>query len=157
MFIRYLRLFWGYAGRRLLAIVALTIVVTNVEGFGIALFFPLFAPAGGGNDSVSRTLSAIFRALHIPMSPRAVLPILAGMFLLKGVLLFALQSYQFFTGTRVTRLLRQRLVDALSRADYTYFARSNTGARTNLVVNEIPRAASGFLAFVHALPPAVNA
>ena len=64
--VRYFRQFWGYAGARILAVVALTIVMTYAEGIGIALFFPLFEPAGQAvvERTVGDAVAPARRAAH---------------------------------------------------------------------------------------------
>ena len=156
--VRYFRQFWGYAGARILILVVLTVVMSYAEGIGIALFFPLFEPPGqSSSSSASNLVAHVLDVLHVPTRASSVLPLIMGLFLLKGVLQYVVYRYQFQLGRNVTRHLRRRALDALARADYQHIAGANAGFYTNLLVNEVNRAAGGFQYFVRALSPALTA
>ena len=153
---RYLRLFWSYAGARILVIVGLTMVMSYAEGIGIVLFLPLFS-SGDAHDPVSASVTRVFHALHVPFSPRGALPVIAAIFVAKGLLLYATSMYQQMLTSRTVRQLRERLLSALGRADYVSVVGDSAGVNANLVVNEVGRSAQGFLYYARSIPPAVNA
>ncbi len=158
LLVRYFRLFWGYAGARILIIVGLTLVMTYAEGIGIAMFFPLFQTSGQADtNGLSSTIARMLDVLHVPMTPGSVLPLIVILFFVKGVLQYVTYRYQFALSRQVTRNLRRRSLDALSRADYQHIAGTNAGFFTNLLITEVNRAAGGFLYFVKALSPALSA
>jgi subfamily B ATP-binding cassette protein MsbA len=155
LFTRYFRLFWGYARARIVITVLLTLVMTNAEGIGIAMFFPLFE-TGTSTSHASSTINSLLAKLHVSPTPASVLPLIVGLFLLKGVLQFATLRYQFSMARDVTRQMRRRALDALAVADYQHVAGANAGFYTNLLVTEVNRASGGFLHFVRALSPLVS-
>jgi subfamily B ATP-binding cassette protein MsbA len=156
-FFRYFRYFRGYAGPQVYLLIVLAAISGWAEGIGIALLFPLFTHGGsGGNDFVSHALAAIFRFLHLQMTPAAALPAVVLLFCIKGVLNFFTTNLQFFLSAQTTRRLRDRLVRALGDAEYRYVLSTNSGYLTNLLVNEVPRATSGFLYLTRVWVPLIN-
>ena len=156
--VRYFRQFWGYAGARILIVVGLTLVMTYAEGIGIALFFPLFDPAGAtATTGLSGTITRFLSVLHIPLTPSSVLPFIMILFIAKGLLQWATFRYQFTLSRQVTRRLRRRALDALSHADYQHIAGVNAGFYTNLLINEVNRATGGFQYYIRSMSPAISA
>ena len=157
--VRYFRLFWGYAGARILVVFFLTMVMSYAEAIGIALFFPLFTlgAQSAPTDPIARLFGSVFAFLHLPFSPGAALPIIAGIFVFKGALQYATTIYQVSLTHHVVRELRRRVLRAIGRADYQYLSGKSAGYSANLVVNEVTRAASAFQHFVRSMPPLVNA
>lgn len=158
LFTRYWRLFWSYAGARILIVVGLTLVMTYAEGIGIALFFPLFEPGGTtASTGPGATIGGLLDFLHVPPTPASVLPLIILLFLAKGLFQYLTLRYQLSLTRQVTRRLRRRTLDALEVADYQHVAGTSAGFYTNLLVTEVNRAAGGFQYFVRALSPALSA
>jgi ABC-type multidrug transport system fused ATPase/permease subunit len=156
--VRYFRQFWGYAGPRILILVVLTVVMSYAEGIGIALFYPLFETSNGASpNNASGMVAHVLDVLHVPMTAASVLPLIMGLFLAKGLLQYVTYRYLFRLVRNVTGQLRRRALDALAAADYQHVAGANAGFYTNLLVNEVNRAAGGFQYFVRALSPALSA
>ncbi|MEO8548729.1 MAG: ABC transporter ATP-binding protein [Kofleriaceae bacterium] len=155
--VRYFRQFWGYAGGRILILVALTLVMTYAEGIGIALFYPLFQSSGSSGDSSGSTITRVLDTLHISATPASVLPLIMGLFIVKGVLQYVTLRYQFELSRKVLLELRRRALDALAVADDQHVAGMNAGFYTNFLINEVNRAGGGFLYFIRALSPALSA
>src|SRR5258708_21157676 len=156
--VHYFRLYWGYAGVRILFLVALTLVMTYAEGIGIALFFAVCGGSGNGARSgFSCTIGRLFDAVGVPLVAANVLPVIAGLFVRKGLLPFVTFRYQFELARRVAKQLRRRALSALATADYQHVASANAGFYTNLLVTEVNRAAGGFQYFVRSMSPAISA
>jgi len=158
LFVRYMRLFWGFAGARILVIVGLTLVMTYAEGIGIAFFFPLFETnAQAATSGPGATIKSVLDALHVPNTAAGVLPIIVAMFLAKGILQYVTFRTQFSLLRHVTRKMRRRALSAVSHADYQHVANASAGFYTNLVINEVNRAAAGFSYYVRSLSPLLSA
>jgi ABC-type multidrug transport system fused ATPase/permease subunit len=147
--------FYRLVGRRMIALVVLMTVMSYAEGFGISLFFPLFAGSGGG-PAADSPMRFVFRLLHLESTPRAVLPVIVGVFTAKGVLFFITVTYQYFLASQIARKLRGRLIAALGAADYLYITRTTSGFHANILTNEVNRAEQAFVNFARALPSAIN-
>jgi subfamily B ATP-binding cassette protein MsbA len=156
-YLRYFGVFFRHTRGRLFVIAGLALLMSYAEGLGIALFFPILQRgAANAEDSISATLSRVFAWLHIPTTPEAALPILAGAFVLKGVLQFCTMSYQTRSAAFLGRRLRRMLVDSLRDADYRYVLGARSGFHANLLTSEVTRASKGFLGFVRTLAPTAN-
>jgi subfamily B ATP-binding cassette protein MsbA len=154
--VRYFRLFWGYAGARILVTIGLTFLMTYAEAIGIAMFYPLFG-AAHDQSGMSNTITRVLDVLHVSHSPAGVLPLIVLLFLIKGVLQYATFIYQFSLSRHVTQTLRRRALDAIANADYQHVAGQSAGFYTNLLITEVNRASGGFLYYVRSLSPLLSA
>lgn len=155
--LRYFKVFFKYTRWRIFLIVALALVMSYAEGLGIALFLPLLQRGPlESPDSSSGMLLRVFAWLHIPPTPAGALPALALAFVVKGGIQLVAMSYQTRSAALFGRLLRRRLVEALSRSDYRYLLGTRTGFHANLLTSEVGRASKGFLGFVRTLAPMTN-
>ncbi|HEY5944277.1 MAG TPA: ABC transporter ATP-binding protein, partial [Kofleriaceae bacterium] len=157
LFVHYFRQFWALAGARILVLVGLTVVMTYAEGVAIALFFPVFDPAGkAASSGFTAQVAHVYDWLGLSFEPANVLPLIIVLFMVKGVLQFVTYRYQFSLSRMVNARFRRRALNALSRADYQQVAASNAGFYANLLTTEVSRASGGFLYFVRSLSPALS-
>ena len=154
-FLRHFRAFRRYTGNHMFALIALTTVMSYVEGIGIALFFPLLK-GEGEHDALSQTLNRVLAYLHIPPTPTGALPFIVAAFVLKGFLVLGTMSYQGYLAAQVPLHLRKTIVSGLRRLDYRAVTATNTGFVTNLLVNEVTKVGFAFTYFVRCFPSAVN-
>ena len=156
--VRYFRLFWAQSGARMVVIGVLAVVAGWLEALGIALLFPLFtAGTGSATDALSGSLSRVIDFFHVAHTPGGVLPLIVGLFVGKGVLVYVVYLAQVDAQERMTRAQRRRLLSALGNADFRHVAEQNAGFATNLLVSEVARASLGLVYFVRTLAPALNA
>ncbi len=149
-------MFWGHAGAHIVLICALTVLMSYAEAIGIALFFPLFSDELPAQQPWNPVL-AILDSLDIRPSPASVLPLIMGLYVLKGLIQYVTFRYQYYLIQLVCRRLRRRALTALSTADYQHVAGTNAGFFSNLLTTEINRAAGGFGHFVKTLSPLLSA
>ena len=155
---RYFRHFWKQAGARILVASVLAVLVGWVEALGIALLFPLFSSGTAqGADTISRSFSRLIDAFHVQHTPAGVLPLIVGLFVGKGLLLYLGNVTMVVAASKVTRAQRCKLLEALGRAQLRYLGDQSAGHVSNLVVNEVARASLGLTFFVRTLSPAINA
>jgi ABC-type multidrug transport system fused ATPase/permease subunit len=147
---------WKFAGRRVLLLGVLSLLTSNAEAFGIALFLPIISQGALGNDSLSVFLRRGMTFLHLPLSVPWLVLMTAALFLAKGLLQFGTGAYLYAISADVNAKIRRRLVDLLGRADYRYLLETNSGALTNTISNEVTRATSSFIYFMKLWPLAVN-
>ena len=152
VFISYFRQFWGYVGARMLVVVGLTLVMSYAEGIGLALFYPLFS-----SEASWSPITTLLDTLGLDATPASVLPLIMGLYVVKGFLQFFTFRYQFSLTRYLCRKLRHRALVALSRADYQHVAGTSAGYFSNFLTTEVNRAAGGFGYFVKALSPLLSA
>jgi len=154
-FARHFRAFRKYTGHHMFALTALNIVMSWAEGVGIALFYPLLA-SGDDNSKLSSAFGSVLARMGISPTPASVLPIIVGLFVLKGALGFVTFSYQGWLAARIPLQLRREIIGSLRRSDYRTIVGSNTGFVSNLLVNEVNKVDYGFVGFVRTFPPTFN-
>jgi ABC-type multidrug transport system fused ATPase/permease subunit len=155
LFMRYLRFFRRYTGNRLYALVVISLISTNLEGLGIALFLPVFGGIGAGDigeDPISRAMLSMFEAIDVAPTIGATLVAVCVVFLLKGIVQFLIGAYQYRLSSRTTKEIRGRILDAIGAIDYRYVLQTNTGTLTNLITTEVSRTSSAFVFFARVFP-----
>jgi ABC-type multidrug transport system fused ATPase/permease subunit len=152
-----LRFVRRYSGNRIFWFVGLVLLSGYAEGFGIAMFLPIFSEnLAGHSDPASRAVIAILHAFGAEPTLASALPIVAAFFVAKGCLLYAGGVVQYRLSSRLTLAVRRELIGALAATDYRYIARKSAGVMTNLVVTEVGRATSVFMSFSRLVPNVVN-
>lgn len=147
--------FWGYflfyysvIGNKLLVNLALCILVSFIDGIGLAMFMPLLQSAGDGN-TVSATGANSMGQLHyvtdlitqmgFPLTINVVLILLVILFTLKGLLKFLQFNYQLKLRYFFMKKVRFALVDNLQGLTYSSFLTLNAGRIQNTLVGEVQR------------------
>ncbi len=144
----YYRVYRRYIGYRIIPLLAITVAGTYVEGFGIALFLPLlFGPETvlNADNNIASVIQTIFAGLGLEVTMIGVAIVGLLTFLVKGGLKFAEGAYQsHITANIIYRDMRKHLVQVIAGMNYNYYAKSNTGYLTNVVTQEVARAAQSF-------------
>jgi ABC-type multidrug transport system fused ATPase/permease subunit len=152
--LRFLR---RYTGNRVFGYIGLILLSGYAEGFGIALFLPIFAEDFAHHtDPASKVIMGVLSAVGASPTLAGALPIVAGFFLLKGLLLYAGGVMQFALSARLTREVRREMTAALAQSDYQYIVHQTSARMTALVAGEVSRATSAFLSFSRVIPNLVN-
>lgn len=147
--------FYKYLGYRIFVLLALSILVGILDGFGLAMFIPLleFTSVDGINSSSQEMgklifLVSIFDSLGISFTLTAVLLIMLSFFLLKGLA-------KFFEGYKQTvylqyfvRNLREENILLLANYRYREFVNSDVGRIQNTMTGEIGRVVNGYSTYM---------
>lgn len=155
-FTRHFRAFRRYTGNHMVGLTALNLLMSWAEGIGLAMFYPLLRGNDGEPDALSEGFNSVLAFLGVSPRPAAVLPLIVGLFVIKGLLMWATYSYQAWLAARIPLQLRREIVNGLRRVDYRALGTTNTGQLANLLVNEVNKVDYGFVAFVRTFPPALN-
>jgi subfamily B ATP-binding cassette protein MsbA len=152
--------FYGYLGYRLFVILALSIVVGVLDGFGLAMFVPLleFASRNEGESEVvsgaSDTMGNLsflvdgIAASGLPLTVITVLLVMLGFFLLKGGAKFI----ELYTGALYIRFfgktMRESNVLGLARYRFDRFVNADVGQIQNTLTSEVGRVVSAYRYYV---------
>jgi len=148
----YFRLFYAYLGDRIFLLVALSMLVGLLDGFGIALFIPLLETVAGGSGIDHAQALGRLRFLldwtgrfGLDLDLSLVLALMMSLFLLKGVMVF-LQAY-LNTGLRARfmRRVRLQLIEGLRRLSFTAFTDLQAGRIQNTLSGETLKMAAAFV------------
>ena len=135
---RYLGVFRSFIGRRMYLVFGLGVLGAFAEGIGIVMLLPLLQSLDGGVGSETTTgvgawLAHALEWLGLGGSTLAILLLITGFFLLKGVFLFLASGYSVWLAGRLERELKSRLYDAYSRMRLQYYISRDTGHFLNVI------------------------
>lgn len=153
--------FHSHLKSKAFAIIAVSILVGILDGFGLTMFFPLLQITGDNPDFDNDQLGNMsflvdgFEMTGIPLTTYSALVVMLVFFSLKGVFKY-LAGYlravyqQFFV-----RKLRVDNTDALANFSYYSFVSSDSGRIQNTFTAEVERVNGAFRAYFMAIQSAV--
>jgi len=149
---RYLGIFRSYIGVRMYWVMALTVLATLAEGLGIVMLLPMLTLMDGFQSEQSTGLGAVLQDIltwmGIADSLLLILLLIAGLFVLKGLFLFAAEGYKAYLKGQLMRELKARMYDDYSRMRYQYYAARDTGYFVNIINTQITSFLGAFLSIV---------
>ncbi len=148
--------FWGYfrfyysgTGYKLFINFFLCIIVSLLDGMGLAMFMPLFQAVGDNAADEKHSmgqlhyLTDVIQSWGFQLNINTVLLILVILFLMKGVIKFLQLNYQVNLRHRFLKRLRLSLVDQLQELSYKGFLQLNAGKIQNILTTEMQRLFQG--------------
>ena len=140
---------------RTLVMVGLLIGAGLAEGVGIAGLLPLLeigvAPEGAEPSGMSRRVSEWLGAIGLEPTLGVLLLIVVSAMAMKGLLRWLAMRQVGYVVARVAMDLRLRLIRALMKADWSYFATRPVGYFANSISSEAHRAANAYRMACNAL------
>ncbi|MFQ5953486.1 MAG: ABC transporter ATP-binding protein [Kiloniellales bacterium] len=145
----HLRLFYQYARWRLLLLFVVTSSSGLFEALGIVTLLPILNYAFGDkpDDPVSKVIVGAIERLGVEPGLTNLLILLAAIFVVRGLAMFAHLYIANRTVTVVRRNAQMVLVRAIGAMDFPFYARNTTGGFTNLLLIEVNRFAASLRAF----------
>ena len=153
-YFKYFSFFYHYLGFRVILLVSLSLVVGVLDGFGLALFIPIFQVAAddpsiqsgeslGNLDFILEWIGKLGFGLNL----NVILTVM--------VLLFVFKSFlKFYDGMFKTRLqmefvkkLRYEMVDGLGNLSYKNFVNLDAGKIQNTLSGEVFKVTYSFLTY----------
>lgn len=144
-FIGYYQFYYNVVGKKLLISIGLSIIVTLLDGVGLAMFIPLMQSVSGGEDSNKGSMGHLhfltdaIRKLGFPLTLTTVLGVLVVLFALKGIFKFVEQNYQAIVIQVFMKRVRYKLVNGLEKLSYKGFVRLDAGKIQNVFIAEVQR------------------
>jgi ABC-type multidrug transport system fused ATPase/permease subunit len=146
-FLGYFRFYYSVIGNKLLINLLLCILVSFVDGIGLAMFMPLLqaagqkgqSPAGKESSGALHYITDLVTQMGLPLTVTVVLVLLILLFLLKGLLKFFQFNYMLGVRYYFMRKIRFALVDSLQDISYVSFLKLNSGRIHNTLVGEVQR------------------
>lgn len=151
-FIGYFSFYYNVLGIKLLINLVLSILISFLDGIGLAMFMPLLQTVGNGEGaSVSNEdsmgglhyLTDAIQALGFSLTVDTVLIVLVILFVLKGALKFVQLKYQVHVRHTFMRSIRYKLVDNLQNLSYRGFLSLDAGRIHNTLTTEVQRLYQG--------------
>ena len=143
--------FWGYfnfyyriVGGRFFVYLLLSIVISLMDGLGLAMFIPLLqSVAAGPSDSESlgqlNGFIRVMESMGLTMNLQTVLMILISLFVLKGLFKYIQLNYYASLRQYFIKTVRYKLVDDLHHLSYGTFIKHDAGKIQNILTGEVGR------------------
>lgn len=153
--------FYIHLRYRIFIALGLSLVVGLLDGFGLAMFFPLLEMVGGEAEVSGEGLGGLsflingIDAVGIPLTIYSVLIIIAVFFILKGVAKFIEQYYNVVTQQYFIKKLRYDNVDKLNNLQYQTFVMSDAGRIQNTLSVEVGRISMAYRSYFMAVQSGV--
>ncbi|RCH56656.1 ABC transporter ATP-binding protein [Mucilaginibacter hurinus] len=159
----YFTFYYKIIGNRIFAYLVLSILVSLLDGIGLAMFMPLFS-AMSKDDSVSADDSTMgglqfitdgIQALGISLNITTVLCVLGLLFTFKGVCKFIQLNFQVDLRYQFIRTVRTLLIENLTKLSYPGFLKLESGRVHNTLTSEVTKVFTSMNFYFLALQNAV--
>lgn len=160
-YFKHFSYFYIHLRHRVFIALGLSLLVGVLDGFGLAMFFPLLEMVGGESEVSGDGLGGLsfliegINALRIPLTLYSVLIIIAVFFLLKGIAKFIEQYYNVITQQYFIRKLRYDNIDKLNNLQYHAFVMSDAGRIQNTLSGEVGRISVAYRSYFQAVQAGV--
>lgn len=161
-YFRHFAFFYSYLGYRSFLLISFSIFVGLLDGFGLAMFIPVFQLAANGGEMTStesmgelQFLLDWIKTVGLPVNLNTVIVVMIVLFVLKAILKFMDGWYKIKLQNHFVKKLRNQLVDGLSSLDYKNFLNLDSGKIQNVLGAEGIKLTYGFLAYFNSVQHAV--
>jgi len=160
-YFKHFSYFYIHLRYRIFVALLLSLVVGVLDGFGLAMFFPLLEMVGGGTAVSGEGLGGLsflitgLEYMGITLTIFSVLVIISVFFILKGVTKFFEQYYNVATQQYFIKKLRYDNVDKLNNLKYQKFVMSDAGRIQNTLSVEVGRIAMAYKSYFMAVQSGV--
>ena len=151
---RHFALFYKYVGNRVFILILSSLLVGLFDGFGLALFIPVFSLAADGNSTnPTESLGELkflmdwITALGFGLTLNVIMGVMILLFLIKALLKFFDGYYKVKLQNMFVRKLRYQMVDGLGDLEYKKFLYLDAGRIQNTLSSEASKVTYGFLAY----------
>ena len=149
--------YYSYSGYRIVVIVAFSIFVGLLDGFGLAMFLPLLQMISNSNavepDSLGRLsfLLEFLNGMGLSLNLVTILGFMIILFFLKGLMQYANGVYRMVTLQKFIKQVRFQNIKGLNNLAYKYFVTSDVGRIQNTLTGEVDRVAVSFANYFYAI------
>ncbi len=137
--------FYNYLRFKMIAIIVLSIVVSLLDGIGLAMFLPLIQLVSG-NGTISseemgdfKIIGEVFNQVGLELNLLSILSILIVFFLLKGIFVYISSVSVVYIVQDFVSKIRIELTDLFSKYSYKNFVETDLGRAQNSFTEEIGR------------------
>lgn len=141
----YFKFYYKIVGRRLIVFLLLSVLISGLDGLGLAMFIPLLQsvaqdgsiPSGsfGNFDS----LRSVMGSMGIELTITSVLLTMVGLFVFKGLVRFIQLSYYARLRQLFIKRVRFSLVHNMQHLSYSAFLKMDAGTIQNTLTVEVQR------------------
>lgn len=149
--------YYSYLGYRIVIIVAFSIFVGILDGFGLAMFLPLLQmvndPGAVESDSLGGLsfLLEFLDNLGLSLNLATVLGFMIILFFLKGLMQYGNGVYRMLTLQKFIKKIRFQNIKGMNNLAYKYFVSADVGRIQNTLTGEVDRVAISFANYFYAV------
>ncbi|GAB3218763.1 ABC transporter ATP-binding protein [Algoriphagus aestuariicola] len=159
---KYFSYFFSYLGYNIFLLIFLSVLVGVFDGFGLALFIPLFEVAvdpakSSGSDTLGEFsfLIDFLTNAGIEISIGNILTFMTSLFVLKGFFKFMDSYFKVSLQISFVKRLRFQMLDGLSHVSYQHFVGLDAGRIQNTLSGEVYKVTGAFISYFNTLQHAV--
>lgn len=153
-YFRYFAFFYEYLGYKVFILLASSLFVGLLDGFGLALFIPVFQIAADGITQENRDalgnldfLLDWIELLGFGLNLNVILGVMVSLFFIKSVFKFYDGIFKTKLQMEFVRKLRYEMVDGLGGMSYKNFVNLDAGKVQNTLSGEVFKVTYSFLTF----------
>lgn len=153
-YFRYFAFFYEYLGYKVIILLISSLFVGLLDGFGLALFIPVFQIAADGITPESRAglgkldfLLDWIDSLGFGLNLNVILSVMVVLFLLKSVLKFYDGIWKTKLQMEFVKKLRYQMVDGMGGMAYKNFVKLDAGKIQNTLSGEVFKVTYSFLTY----------
>jgi ABC-type multidrug transport system fused ATPase/permease subunit len=153
-YFRYFSFFYEYLGIKVILLVSLSFLVGLLDGFGLALFIPVFQIAADGISTESRNalgnldfLLDWIELLGFGLNINVILLVMVALFILKSILKFYDGVFKTKLQMEFVKKLRYEMVDGLGNMSFRSFVELDAGKIQNTLSGEVFKVTYSFLTY----------
>lgn len=148
--IKIFRVFFGAAGTRPWLVLLALLLAAVCEAIGISAILPAISIVSEGQGSaaqsaISTGVEHVLAAFGVATTLESVLILIGVALVLKALISFLALTYAGISAAQVSVTLRQRLIDALFRASWRFYASQEGGRFATAISGESNRAGEAYL------------
>src|SRR5690554_3724684 len=142
--------FYSHLGYRVYIALTLSLIVGILDGFGLAMFFPLLQMVGGEEKVSGDGLGGMaflingLQGMGIDINIFSVLVLIIVFFSLKGIAKFTEQYYNVITQQYFIRKLRFKNISQLNNYNFKSFVLADSGKIQNTLGGEVARISNAY-------------
>lgn len=153
-YFRYFAFFYEYLGYKVILLLASSLFVGLLDGFGLALFIPVFQFAADGITEENRAalgnldfLLDWIEALGFGLSLNVILAVMVVIFVAKSIFKFYDGVFKTSLQMEFVKKLRYEMVDGLGGMSYKNFVNLDAGKVQNTLSGEVFKVTYSFLTY----------
>lgn len=159
---KYFSYFFSYLRYNIFLLIFLSVLVGVFDGFGLALFIPLFEVAldpvkNSSPESLGEFsfLLDFLKGVGIQISIGNILIFMTSLFVLKGFFKFMDSYFKVSLQISFVKRLRFQMLDGLGRVSYQHFVGLDAGRIQNTLSGEVYKVTGAFISYFNTLQHAV--
>lgn len=151
--IYYFKIFYAYAGNRIIILLSTVLTAGIFEGLGISIVIPLLSYESnkGSGNQYTQVVYGILENVGLGVSLSSILILMVMLFSLKGIFMILISIVSSRIKTNLEKDLRSNFCIKYANVTYSYFINKPIGYFNNIISTEINTALSGLNNYINVI------